>query len=293
MVSKVPLATVEDFIKLPLSVLQFVGFNLQQGKASLKLRIFFWAVIVNLLAGIASLTMNFVMNSNDRDKLEDMILTAQQMSYALLALAKAIGLIFMSRGKLAAILADLDCILKEANETQLRDDITKLLKKLRKKWSRILAFYVIATMNAICIPLMTIMYQLISRQQVELRLPLKAWYPVDDTQVHFYILCYLHQVWIAVTLVGFIAGSDCLFSTLMSIVCLRFDGLRQEIRMVKVYEDVKCFVEKHSALIEVCEKLEKSFSPLILFNILVATSILCFQVFVLTVRTFEKTKNLH
>lgn len=280
--SKVQVMKIENFTRLPLFILKFVGFSVQH-RSSIKTRIFFWAVNANFLLGLVTLIMKFVKESGDRSKFQDMIFTAQQLSYLLLAFAKSFGLIFINGGYLEAIFIDLDRILRESNDEQLHTDIANLLRRLRLTWRIIFAFYLFANTVKMLEPLVAMMIEWLTDEQIELELPFKAWFPVDQRKFFFYIICYCQQGWVAVSMICFMVGSDCMFSTLISIVRVRFYGLERDIRKAKTYEEIRHFVEKHLALIRVCENLEKIFSPLILFNILVASIIICFQAYMLTV----------
>lgn len=286
MVQKVPPVTVRDLTRLPLFILKFVGFSVEPGKSSswIRTRKFFLATIVNLIFGLVDIIMKFLTRASGGDKLQDMIDSALHMSYLLLAMAKISGLMFMLSGHLERLLEDIDGILKENQKTVEPDDVKKLLTSMSCTWKRAFGVYLVANGLALFRPLVLLVYQLLMSQPVEFLMPYVPWCPFEMQISSGFILCYSHQTWVAVTLMCSIAGSDFLFSALIGVVCLRFKGLKRQIRMVKTYEDIKQFVVEHSALIDVCEKLEKIFSPMILFNILVASVILAFQSFSLQVR---------
>jgi hypothetical protein len=72
---------------------------------------------------------------------------------------------------------------------------------------------------------------------------------------------------------------DGLYAELMMITSMEFDNLAKKISEAKSCEDLKKLIKIHQQLLEVTEKLEEIFSPLLLTNITTSISILCVAAF--------------
>jgi hypothetical protein len=77
---------------------------------------------------------------------------------------------------------------------------------------------------------------------------------------------------------------DLLYSGLMTITSMEFDILAKKVAEAKSADDLKKLIKIHQELIEVTEKLEEIFSPLLLVNISTSISILCVAAFLVDVR---------
>ncbi|CAG9801763.1 unnamed protein product [Chironomus riparius] len=99
--------------------------------------------------------------------------------------------------------------------------------------------------------------------------------PFDQTQPVVYEMIYIAEFWITIYSVSFAICTDLLFACLMQILVMEFKILGQIMSEIdeavaekeeEAMKELKKLIGIHQQLIEVSEKLEKTFSPLLLIN---------------------------
>ncbi|KAL7031974.1 hypothetical protein ACKWTF_007188 [Chironomus riparius] len=106
-------------------------------------------------------------------------------------------------------------------------------------------------------------------------------------------LIYIVEAWFIIFSVYYILGSDLLYANMVQILSMEFEILGQMIKDIdfnnneeKVLMDHKRLVNIHQELIEVSEKLNEIFSPLILINAFASIAGLCSTSFLSVVTKF-------
>ncbi|CAG9806364.1 unnamed protein product [Chironomus riparius] len=150
----------------------------------------------------------------------------------------------------------------------------KVIKNVRKMHSRLLipiyCVIINVLLSAIVRPIIQNLISLCFYGQVSLTLPLKMSY--NNTSVPaLYILVYVFQVVLILTVLLFNVLVDLTFFTCCLYICGHFEILRKTVNT----RELKKFVDSHREIIEVATKLSKLYWPVVLIQFSMMALIFC------------------
>lgn len=197
-------------------------------------------------------------------------------------LVKIFVIFYHNREKIQAVIQKLDEHFPHSGVDQCTFEVQKYLKTM----SRIeIFYYVLCGSFTAQFCSMPILFQLYARyKSVDQKLGhiYSLNMPFDQTQPVLYEVIYIAEFWITIYSVSFAICTDLLFACLMQILVMELKILGQIISEIDVTEnedeaikELKKLIEIHQELIEVSEKLEQTFSPLLLINSLGVIVSLC------------------
>lgn len=140
-------------------------------------------------------------------------------------------------------------------------------------------------------PLERQIYGLVTSQSIEWEPMLVVHLPFELKNAFRYWSVFFVEGWLCQMSVWFLIATDFLYAGLMCLTSMEFDILAEMISDIDVennedaIKELKKFVKIHQELIEVTEKLEKIFSPILLINICTVIMMMCLAAFLAVVNT--------
>lgn len=114
----------------------------------------------------------------------------------------------------------------------------------------------------------------------------------DQLQPVVYEIVFIFEAWFLYFFACFVLGTDLLYANLIQILVMEFDNLGQVFGEInfddgdkEAIKELKKLVNIHQELIEVAEKLEDIFSPILLMNSFASITALCTASFLSVVNT--------
>jgi hypothetical protein len=123
-------------------------------------------------------------------------------------------------------------------------------------------------------------------QSYNFQQPYRVCYPFDELHLNIRIILYLQQLWASLTTVFLVVGTDGLYYTTLTLLCINFAKLEDDFETLTTLEELKQCVEFHLQLIDLSKRLDKIFSVSILVNILIASFMICLSGIQATVKSF-------
>ncbi|XP_026491785.2 odorant receptor 67c-like [Vanessa tameamea] len=148
-------------------------------------------------------------------------------------------------------------------------------------------------------PLITIAVNYYSTGEIELVLPFLLLYPFDATDIRFWPIAYIHQMWAAVFAVLGVLGPYFLCYACSAFIVFQFHVLQNNLENVipinvnvqLMDEDFKKnllkIIDRHRILIECVDLMEFIYTESILLNVVMSTLLICLTGFnVMTIKDF-------
>ncbi|CAK1578494.1 unnamed protein product [Parnassius mnemosyne] len=123
---------------------------------------------------------------------------------------------------------------------------------------------------------------------LHLLLPFFLAYPFDSSDIRYWPIAYVHQIWSAIVAVFTVLGPDNFFYTSCVLLDVQFFQLKHEIESIFDYDDLtlnnfrfklKDIVDRHRELLRCVNLLDSAFSKSSLCNILTSSLLICFTGF--------------
>lgn len=280
-----------------------IGFDIFSGRA-LFFSILFWNSAANQIFTIPTYVLyireSFQTGENVLKAVACFLFMITQTSTVIKMIV-----IYTNRKMISSIFKRLKERFPTTSEEQIKCGLRKYLGnlKLLRYWS----YYSLSFLLALAIiPVLVIIYVYFTKGVFLHLMPVEVRYPFSTDSHIVFVCCYIFQTITGIqNTYGFIFF-DIIIETMMILVCVKLDVLREEIKklyndppsktywktgVVKVIEvqpsikkvdftqQIKFVVMRHQEIIELVSDINDVFSPTILYTILNDTAILCFNLF--------------
>lgn len=114
------------------------------------------------------------------------------------------------------------------------------------------------------------------------------WYPFDPYQLHTFPFAFFWVNWTLESVGMSLMAAETMLFSIITIVVMEFDILKENLTKMFDYtgqerrKRVQQLVDRHQALLEICERIQESFSLTFLLNFLVSSIVMCFVTFQLS-----------
>lgn len=226
----------------------------------------------------------------------DFFLTIENFMFSsgvLVVLVKVYVVFYQNNLNIRGIIEKLDEHYPHHGVDQLKYKAHDYLKIL--KWCEIIfyvsftAFHIMFTL----MPMFRIIFGLITSIDVEWELLVNLNLPFDQFQPFVYTLMYSFEAWVCIGTSFYVISTDLIFACLTQILVMEFDILGQVISEISMNngeeeatKNLKMVVDIHQELIEVSEKMNEIFSPILLIDAIGEMGALCTASFLVVVRIF-------
>jgi 7tm Odorant receptor len=286
---KEPVDYFEEFFRIPMSSLRFVGWRPSQKTEPRWCKFYHWFVIISNAFMLTNASIQLAAVFGDKNKLSVIINLSSMISFVILSSIKMIDLIFKNRKERAVVLEKVKSYLHDT-DTNINDEkVQQNLRKFTIVWQGIRAGFLVAIVaNLLRAPVMMAI-DWSTKDEAFSRVVFPIWYPYETSSPVWIIVWLIQAVTFAYSTFFCIIGSDAMFSAIIIIVCLRFQALKEKIQKAETNQQLNNCVAVHVDLIETCEKLSKIYESIIFCNLFIASLRVCFIGYLIVVWKLEKS----
>lgn len=203
-------------------------------------------------------------------------------------LIKMLIVFYIHKSTLVKIIERLKELFQNSSYQFQAYEYLKVLKKFAKTQAII---FIVMGIEYCLVPFFHQLYGIFKDEHVKLELIIPIRLPFDETKPLVYELVCALEAWIILVVATVVICTDFTFVSLVHILCMNFDDLREMISKIdNSVERLKKVIKIHQELIEISEDLENIFSVVLFINIFASISAMCTAAFLIAVNIWFKDK---
>lgn len=184
-------------------------------------------------------------------------------------------IVFYKRKILREVISKLDEHFPHNGHDQLLYDVRKHFKKLSLMfWLSFLVFW-FTLVQFTCFMAEVKIYSWWTSLDIDWVPVFQFWLPFDISSPAIHWPIQVIEVWSLSIVMVILFFSDILYASLMTLLSMEFQILAQKIEEAESAVELKNLIKIHQELIEVTDKMEEVFSPLLLVNIFTTIALMC------------------
>lgn len=275
----------KDLTSSTRKVFRFIGFN-PFGSSSVLSKIYFFAALFYVCICMLQEIVYFVTHVGGKNSFLSLTNLAPCLGFSTLSFIKILTC-YGNRKMLKEVVVKLERFPSRQGEAQaMSERMTKALI--------ILFMTLIWIFNLM--PLFVSIYYFAADGSYHKQMPYFMWYPWDPLQPLVYEVCYALVMWGAFTSCVGILGSDLMLCSVINLICMRLNSLRDEIRTICSKKlpkiNLRVWINNHNELLHIIDDVEGIFTLTLLFDFIGSSIIICLVGFQALVR-FNKIRIFH